>query len=244
VTVLALLGSGEFEPWSEAVDREARSRSRNPDGVVLILPTAAAHEGEASFSSWGNKGLAHYERLGIPAEVVPLRVREDADRDQIVRRLDDASLVYFSGGNPARLARALDGSAFWDRLRAAMDDGLPYVGCSAGVAVLAERTFDSEVMTFSDEVWAPGLGYARRTVFGPHWDMVDAWFPGGTEFIVASVRDGEFFVGLDEDTAIVGDAERWKVFGRQGVHVRRDGAWATYVDGGSFELPIELARPG
>ena len=238
---LALLGSGEFEPWSEVVDRELLARSRRPGGVVLVLPTAAAHEGEASFVAWGEKGLAHFSGLGIPAEVVPLRTREDADRDEVVARLDDAAFVYFSGGNPARLARALEGSRFWDGVTVAMRDGLPYAGCSAGVAVLADRTFDSDVTTFGDEVWAPGLDFARRMVFGPHWDMVDSWFPGATDFIVSAVREGETFVGIDEDTAMVGDGTTWTVRGRQRVHVRHPDGWTRFADGETFELPLDLA---
>ena len=74
---------------------------------AIVAPTAAAHEGDESFDGWANKGLEHYAGLGIPAEVLPLKTREDAHRDDLVRRLDDASIVFFSGGNPARLAGLL-----------------------------------------------------------------------------------------------------------------------------------------
>jgi hypothetical protein len=39
VSTFALLGSGEFEPWSAAVDRWALGEAEG-DGRVLILPTA------------------------------------------------------------------------------------------------------------------------------------------------------------------------------------------------------------
>jgi cyanophycinase len=237
----ALLGAGEFEPWSGVVDRAVLERAPHPDGTVLVLPTASAHEGETVFRGWGDKGVEHYRSLGVPVAFLELRTREDADDERFVRALDDASFVFFSGGNPARLAGALVGSAFWAALQDRMRDGLPYAGCSAGVAVLTERTFDSEVGIFGDEVWAAGLGFVRGAVFGPHWDMVDRWFPGATDFIVASVREGEVFVGLDEDTAIVGDGTTWSVLGRQKIHVRRDGEWTSYADGDTFELPLDVA---
>ena len=236
---MGLLGSGEFDPWSAPVDRWLLERSRNPDGVALVLPTAAAHEGEDSFRRWGDKGMQHYASLGIPAEVVPIREREDADRDEIVARLDDASVVFFSGGNPSRLARALDGSAFWRRLREAMVVGLPYAGCSAGVACLTSKTYDSDTQSF-EGMWQPGLGLVRRMVFGPHWDIVDTWVPGAKDFIVTSVEDGDAFVGLDEDTAMVGDGGSWNVIGRQKVHVMRDGSWTSHADGEGFSLPFQL----
>jgi hypothetical protein len=46
---MALLGSGEFDPWSEPVERWLLERSSNPDGPVLIFPTASAHEGDSTF---------------------------------------------------------------------------------------------------------------------------------------------------------------------------------------------------
>ncbi len=236
---MALLGSGEFEPWSEPVDRWLLGCSRSPDGVVLVAPTASAHEGEDSFNGWGSKGLEHYAALGLRAEVLPLRTREDAHREDVVARLDDAAFVFFSGGNPARLADVVRDTPFWAALVTALPDGLPYAGCSAGVACLTERTYDSDTQDF-EHLWRPGLGFVRETLFGPHWDIVDTWVPGASSFIVGSVRDGDRFVGLDEETAMVGDGEAWTVIGRQGIHVLRGGAWSSYRDGDAFALGLPL----
>lgn len=237
---MALLGSGEFDPWSEPVERWLLARSRNPGGPVLVLPTASAHEGDDTFDSWGSKGMEHYRELGVPAEVVPLKVREDAHRDEIVGRLADASMVYFSGGNPARLCEVVSDTPFWTALVAAMADGLPYAGCSAGVACLTEVTFDSDSEDM-DKVWAPGLGYVRNALFGPHWDMLDTWIPGATEFIVGSVQPGQVFVALDEDSAMVGDGRSWEVMGRSGIHVLREAEWTHYRPGEGFELELPIA---
>lgn len=236
---LGLLGSGEFDPWSDPVDRWLVERSRNPDGVALVVPTAAAHEGEDSFAYWGAKGLEHYAGLGIPAEVLPLRTREDAHRDELLGRLDEAALVFFSGGNPARLAEAVRDTPFWRALTAAVRGGLPYAGCSAGVACLTEVTYDSDALDF-DAIWADGIGFVRNALFGPHWDIVDSWRPGASAVIVGSIRDGQTFIGLDEDTAIVGDGAAWRVIGRQGVHVLRAGSWTTHRHGDAFELPLSF----
>jgi cyanophycinase-like exopeptidase len=237
---MAFLGSGEFDPWSEPVERWLIARSRSPDGPALVAPTAAAHEGEESFDAWATKGLDHFVRLGVPARVLPLRSREDAHRDELVAALDDASMIFFSGGNPARLSEIVTGTPFWHALVRAHRDGLPYAGCSAGVACLSEVTYDSDTQDL-EAVWAPGIGYVRETLFGPHWDIVDTWIPGASEFIVGSVRPGHTFIGLDEDTAMVGDGRGWEVMGRAKVHVLRDGEWSRYGDGDTFEHPLPLA---
>jgi hypothetical protein len=43
---------------------------------------------------------------------------------------------------------------------------------------------------------------------------------------------------MDEDTAMIGDGSAWEVFGKSGIHVRKDDAWATYRDGDRFDLAL------
>jgi cyanophycinase len=232
----SLLGSGEFQPWSDAADRWLLQRT-NGDGRVVILPTASAPEGDGVFDTWGSKGLAHFSTLGVPAEVLPLKRREDAENPDLVRRMETASVVYFSGGNPAYIASTLRDTPFWRRLLERLDEGMGYAGCSAGVACLNERTFDSTSDSF-ESVFKSGLAVMPRAVFGPHWDMVDTWIPGAADFIVGSVPTGDLFVGLDEDTAMLGDGRTWEVVGRSGIHVRDTEGWVSYREGDRFELEL------
>ena len=90
----ALLGSGEFEPWSEVADRWLLERVTG-DGRVVIAPTASSREGEAVFEEWGRKGLEHFASIDVEAEVLPVRTRDDAERDELAARLEEASVVYF-----------------------------------------------------------------------------------------------------------------------------------------------------
>jgi cyanophycinase len=236
MTWWSLLGSGEFLPWSEPVDRRLVAEA-DGDGRVLILPAASAPEGKDVFERWGSLGLAHFSRLDIPAEVLDLRSREDADDPRLLARLDGASAVYFSGGNPAYLAATLAETGFLDALLKQLDRGMAYAGCSAGVACLNEITFDSNTMEV-DQIFKPGLGLVPRTVFAPHWDIVDTWMPGASEFMVASVPEGFTFIGMDEDTAMMGRGASWEVAGKSGIHVHKEGAWSTYRDGDRFDLAL------
>ena len=236
MTWWSLLGSGEFQPWSEAADRWLLDRA-DGDGTVLILPTASAPEGDDVFDRWAEMGLEHFATLAVPARVVPLKARRDAEDPGLVALLDRASVVYLSGGNPAHLTRTLEDTPFWNRLLERLVEGMGYAGCSAGVACLTETTFDSESQTF-DAMYAAGLGVIPRTVFAPHWDIVDSWIPGASDVIVEGVPEGYVFIGLDEDTALLGDGGSWEVSGKSGIHVRRDGQWSTYRDGDRFELPL------
>jgi cyanophycinase len=236
MTWWSLLGSGEFQRWSEPVDRRLVAEA-DGDGRVLILPTASAPEGKDVFERWGSLGLAHFSRLDIPAEVIDLQTREDTDDPRLLARLDGASAVYFSGGNPAYLSATLAESDFLEAMLKQLDRGMAYAGCSAGVACLNEITFDSTT-TDVDEIYKPGLGIVRRAVFAPHWDMVDTWVPGASEFIVSSVPEGFTFIGMDEETAMIGDGSSWEVVGTSGIHVSKEGGWATYRDGDRFDFAL------
>lgn len=234
-----LLGSGEFEPWSAESDRALLGHATG-DGRVLILPAASAKEGDAIFDGWGAKGLAHFGSLGIPAEVVPLKTREDAGREELVAKVETASVAYFSGGNPAYLASVLVGTPFWDALLEATGRGLAYVGCSAGVACLGDKAPDSDVRRFDDGLWQPGLGVFHGVWFGPHWDALDTYVPGLSSFIVSSVPSGDSLFAIDERTAAVGDGSHWSVMGLAAVHVYRDGEWTHHPTGSEFTY--ELSR--
>jgi cyanophycinase-like exopeptidase len=242
---MALLGSGEFEPWTEPIDRWLLARSPRQAGPVLILPLASAPEGGDVFDRWGDMGLAHYGELGIPAQVVAMRTREDADRGEFVELLASASGVFFSGGNPAYMARALTGSAFWAVLCAEMRAGLPYAGCSAGVNSLGQSALDSTALAFGREPWQPGLRLFPTTWFGVHWDMVDTYIPGARDFIIGSVPPDCRLVSVDERTAMVGDGSEWSVLGTGRASVLEEGAWREFGPGERFalDLPMSFSEP-
>jgi cyanophycinase len=243
--VLGLLGSGEFEPWAEEVDRWLLARTPAGEGSVLILPTASAPEGDSVFERWGDMGLVHYRRIGVSAEVLPLKTKEDADREDLAERLRGASMAFFSGGNAAYLADVLSGSRFWHALLAAMDRGMAYAGCSAGVAGLGERAPDNSTRSWlGADSWQPGLRLFHRTLFGVHWDALDRYVPGLRASIVASIPPGHRLLAIDEKTAVVGDGSSWTVMGSGGAYLLEDGEWSEHRAGSSFpaDMGTDAAR--
>ena len=233
--VWALLGSGEFQPWAEEVDRWMLDRAR--PGPVLILPTASAPEGDEVFDRWGRMGLEHYLRLGVDAEVVPMKRREDADLPDLAAHLEGAAAVFFSGGNPGYLASTLTGSRFWRLLLANLDRGLAYGGCSAGVAALGERA----AWRLHRSTFWPGLAVFPGTNLAPHWDATDRYLPGLSGALIDHLGPPYRLVTVDEDTAMIGDGRRWSVIGAGRVQVLTGGAPTDHRAGESFELDLASA---
>jgi len=224
-----LMGSGEFEPWSEEVERAAIHGARG-DGSVAIVPTASFPDGQAIFDRWGAMGLAHYEAMGVPARIVRLRDRSDAMRDELASQVGEASMVFFSGGKPRYLAEAIGGTPFWDGLLAALDRGAVFVGCSAGAMIASHASDGKERL---GGAWLLGLGLIPNTSFGVHWDKV-RFIPGMRPFLMRRVRRDGWFVGIDERTAILGDGSRWTVFGNRTAMVRGRGRTRSFRAGESF----------
>jgi len=234
-----LLGSGEFQPWSHEVDDWLLDRVTG-DGRVLVVPTASAPEGDEVFSGWAQTGLSHFADAEVPAELLEVRDRTDADDRLIAERVESASLVYFSGGNPAYLATSLRGTALWRAIVNGLDRGMGYIGCSAGMACLGRKAPDSSAEGFSPDLWGQGLELFPRAWLGPHWDMLDRFAPGLVDHMIQTVPAEDLLVGVDEQTAMVGDGDRWQVVGRGGVHVRTGTAWTRH--GAPDELTLALSQ--
>jgi cyanophycinase len=240
--LFALLGSGEFEPWTEEVDRWVLERATG-DGTVLILPTASAPEGDGVFDRWAGMGLNHYRDLGIRAEVVPLKVRDDAERTDLAQRVASASAVFFSGGNPAYLAATLVDTPFWEAVLEGLSRGMAYEGCSAGIAALGDVAPDSTSNDpTSAHFWRRGLGLFHDLYFGPHWDALDRYVPGLRASILASVPKDARMLAIDEYTAVVGDGSEWTVMGAGSAHLLESGRWQERPSGSSFTSLLEQHR--
>jgi cyanophycinase len=224
-----LMGSGEFEPWSTEAELAALEGRQ---GSVAILPTASAPESDAVFDRWGRMGLDHYASVGIDARVVPLKRREDAAADDVLDAIRDAGMVFFSGGNPRYLAETIGDTPFWELLTARMADGLVFAGCSAGAMIAGSRP--GAIPRFG-AMWAAGLGLVPGGSFGAHWDRM-RFIPGMRGLVISRAGEG-WFAGIDERTAILGDGERWRVFGLGTVTLRMDGRARRIRAGGDFETP-------
>jgi len=113
--LIALVGSGEYLPVMEDVDRNLLDslhlNGRKPR--VVCLPTAAGKEGDQSVNRWSNMGVEHFKNLG--AEVTALRIidRKSADDPQHEPILENADLIYFSGGDPGYLYETMKNTCAW-----------------------------------------------------------------------------------------------------------------------------------
>ena len=100
--------------------------------------------------------------------------RSHAEEDENVRVVERADLLYISGGKPARLLAALEGSPLWGGFLHARREGAWLVGSSAGAMALGDWTLvhRPEDGDGTPTQWMPGLGMLQGMAVVPHFD---AW---------------------------------------------------------------------
>lgn len=221
MAVFALLGSGEFLPWARDVDRWAAETATVSSDRALILPTASAPEGDEVFERWAGMGAEHFTAIGLQPQVLPLKVREDASRTEIVDAVADARYIFFSGGNPGYLAQTLRDTPFWEAVRDALAHGTAFGGCSAGASAVGSTAPDvtSSTIDLASLRWVPGLPLFTRASIPTHFDAVESFFPGLRQYIFDARPPDNVLFAIDEDTAACGDGETWEIRGARAVTV-------------------------
>jgi cyanophycinase len=224
--LIALVGSGEYLPVMEEVDRHLLASVNSKTPRVVCLPTAAGQEGDESVDRWSRMGEDHFKKLG--AEVTAIRIinKESADDPQFESTLENADFTYFSGGNPMHLFQTMQGSRAWTAMQKAWSRGAVYAGCSAGAMILSKR-----IPSFRLAQTLEGFGIFPAQFILPHFDAVPVMFKPLIFTLRKQLKKGERMIGVDENTALVGRlGGDWKVMGHGRVHLlNRDGGEAFHA---------------
>ena len=236
---VALVGAGEFLAPMAEFDRgllEATGRIRPR---VVILPTAAAPDGERTFRAWADMGVEQFASLG--AEVEPVLVRSVADGYDAasLQAIGEADLVYLSGGHPGHLLRVLTQSPVGEALAEAHARGALVAGCSAGAMAIVGRMVGLRTLPKTRIPlplpirWQPALGLVAGVAVLPHYD---AWPEPLSAMVALQAPRRTVVLGIDEGTAVVGRNGAWQVHGPGRVTVWRGRHRERYRRGEAFRI--------
>lgn len=236
--IVALLGSGEYLPVMNETDtyllRQTVLDERKPR--VVCIPTAAGMEGDVSVDRWLRMGKDHFTGLG--AEVEPIRItnRGEADDPGLAVIIESADLIYFSGGNPLFLYETMRDTRAWRAVLTATGRGAALAGCSAGAMFMGEYLPDLRAFSLRHQ---KAFGLLPKSHIFPHFDRMFAWRGVTMPVLQGLLPDGDYALGLDEDTAMVGKfSGEWKVMGRQRVHVITRNSIKSFSAGEFVGLPV------
>lgn len=232
--LINLVGSGEYLPVMDDVDRYLLDRlplsGQKPR--VACLPTAAGREGDSSVNRWLTMGVQHFEELG--AEVTPVRIidRDSANDPQWERVLEEADMIYFSGGDPSYLYETMKDSRAWKAAQRAWARGAIYAGCSAGAMILGRR-----MPSFRLAGTQEGFGIVPATYIIPHFDAIPGIWKPLLLGLQRQLKSDERLIGIDENTALIGRLDgEWTVKGKSRVHVFTCKTKTSYTDGQTLTM--------
>jgi cyanophycinase len=203
-------------------------------GDCLILRALAERVGErgklvvvTAASDVPDEVWADYEplfdKLGVK-RVVRLHVdtRMEARDDKVLKLLDGATAVFFTGGDQLKLTSLLGDSPVYERVREIYEAKGTVAGTSAGASVVCETMMvggsgDSSHRIGGQLRMAPGFGFIQGVIIDQHFSE-----RGRIGRLMGAVAQNPRIlgIGIDEDTAIViGQDACFKVVGAGAVTV-------------------------
>jgi cyanophycinase len=239
--LIALVGAGEYLETMAGVDQhlltQTPASAQSRLAQVVCVPTAAGEEGDASVDRWAQMGVEHFRRLGALAESARIVDRASADDPRWAELLEAADLIYFSGGDPLYLYRTMADTRAWKAAQKAFARGAVYVGCSAGAMMLGRHVPD---VRSPDLTLYPAFNVIANALIMPHFDLIESFRPGLTALLQSQLSDGQYGLGIDEHTALVGRArvgEAWEVLGAGSVSLISRDSIAVHRAGYVVALP-------
>jgi cyanophycinase len=181
-----------------------------PDANIVLVPTAGGAEEYDEFyqgmNAWRANGARNLTLLHTTDPAV-------ADTDEFIEPLTTAGGVFFFGGRQWRLVDAYGGTKTEAAFRAVLERGGVIGGSSAGASIQGSflvrgDTGTNEIMMGDHQ---RGFGYLRNVGIDQHvlrrnrhFDLIE----------VIEAHPELLGIGLDEDTAIVVQGDRFQVIGR------------------------------
>src|SRR5512147_3265292 len=180
------------------------------DADIVVIPTASR------LNETGPRYEQLFRDLGAGrVAVMDFDTRRDCQERGRLERLEQATGIFFTGGNQLRLTTLLGGTPVAKLIRVRNAHGVTVGGTSAGASILSEHMIafgdeGSSVVSGSVRL-APGLGLTNRFVIDQHFRQRDRL---GRLLTALSYNPFAVGIGLDENTAaFIGPDETLEVVG-------------------------------
>ncbi|MFP5347237.1 MAG: cyanophycinase [Actinomycetes bacterium] len=230
---LLMMGGGDDHSDTSAAFRTFLKLAGAARDPRIALVTTATRYGDAAYSTY----LDLFRRHGV-SDLTALRpsTAAEANDPRVVRVLERATAVLFTGGDQARI-EVLVGSKTNDVLASRLaDDGLVVAGTSAGATAMG-----CTMIVGGGGYWVtpgavdtgPGLGLLPDALVDMHFTE-----RGRFQRLLSAValEPTHLGVGIDEDTAVLVKDDQFEVLGTGAVTVL-DASAASVV-----QPPTELHR--
>ena len=233
---LALVGSGEYLPqmkeFEQSLINDGIANGKKP--IYIQIPTAAGQESDNRINYWQSLGASAASSLGVEQSFLPIFTRDDANNPELLKSVNDAALIYLSGGDPHFLADTVRDTLLWDLILKNWQSGGSLAGCSAGA-----MAFSSAIPHFrlSRAQPTPGFNLTKQIRVIPHFDKFFKWIPDSAAKVLLDLPGDSILIGIDEMTAVVKRADKpWQIWGKGKLHILKGEIQGQFAAGEFVEL--------
>jgi cyanophycinase len=223
---LIIIGGREDKEGDKLILRLLADRVGSGKLVVASIASELPEEMWDTYErTFRGLGVRHLHHLKVES-------REEAKSDAKLRILQDATAVFFTGGDQLKLTSLLGDSPIYERVKTLYEEGGTIAGTSAGASVVCETMLVSGPGDASHRIgsslrMAPGFGLISGVIIDQHFAQ-----RGRIGRLIGAVAQNPRMlgIGIDEDTAIVCDPKScFEVVGKGAVYVV-DGQDITYTN--------------
>ena len=213
---LIIIGGAEDKEGECKILREFIRRAGGREAKIAVMTVATSLPGEI--------GLEYrdlFEKLGADiVDIVDTERREDASYSRNLEIIENATGVFFTGGDQARITEVLKDSEIDELLHQKFDRGLVIAGTSAGAAMMPDIMIvegEGETNPRLDTVTLePGMGFLSQVAIDQHFSQRGRL----GRFISALIQQPAILgFGIDENTAIAVNGDEIEVIGEGAVTI-------------------------
>jgi cyanophycinase len=214
MTVLIAIG-GNLKMDGSIMD-QILQRSGGENARLVVFPTASnrLNGGEEYIEAWQKM------RLGTSAVLLPVRERAQAFESQYIDAVQNATCIFFAGGDQIRITTVFAGTPLVEAVRNVYERGTVVVGTSAGAAMLGRVMITGGRSGSGARAgmaqFAEGLDFEKRILFDQHFHQRSRI---GRFMFALAIHPHLIGVGIDEDTAAIISGDCLEVIGSQTVTI-------------------------
>ncbi len=207
---LVIIGGAEDKEGDCIILREFVRRAGGTKASIVIMTAATELPKDV-----GENYIRVFKRLGAEhIRIVDTETREDASSSTALKAIDEATGIFFTGGDQARITNILKDTELDQAIHKRYGEGAVIAGTSAGAAVMPDVMIiegDSQTNPRINVVeLGPGMGFLPGIVIDQHFSQ-----RGRLGRLVSALAQQPAILGfgIDENTAMAITGDQFEVIG-------------------------------
>lgn len=195
---LILIGGAEDKRNKKTVLRKVVETTQASN--IIIIPSASFYPRDIAFNY-----IEAFNSLGVEkVDYFDIRYPKEADTESFFKKINEADLLYFSGGDQVKLVNTFEGTQLLEKIKTRFLAGeLSIAGTSAGAAAASNpMTYDGDYNGFikGSVHYSKGFGFLDDITVDTHF-ISRGRIARLTQFLLTGLSKKG--IGLGEDTGIV-----------------------------------------